>query len=341
MQGSGSVFAIGKNPETEALARVIPLRGIVDDFAAPSSRWREIPCLRSAELPDRAWVVNCASSISPRSAEERILSNNHTLRLIRYHELTREDEIAFPEPAFVRETRESIAENPDAWEKVEGALADPESKSQFRRIRQFRTTGDPQWMKGLPARGEVQYFETTLLPSRLTSFVDGGGFDGDTTEQFAKRFPGFGEIWFFEPSHPNLAKARERLDGLGNVHFLPLGLSNREEKLRFDPAAGSASAVGADGTETIQATTLDRAVSGNISYLKLDIEGMEAKALNGAAGHLSRSRPILAVAGYHRGSDLVDLPRLVRSLAEGYRIYFRHYTEGWSESIFYFLPEKR
>ena len=57
-------------------------------------------------------------------------------------------------------------------------------------------------------------------------FVDAGGYDGDTTEEFSKRYPNYKKVFLFEPSLSNLNKAKLRLNHHHSIEFFERGLSN-------------------------------------------------------------------------------------------------------------------
>ena len=74
-------------------------------------------------------------------------------------------------------------------------------------------------------------------------------------------------------------------------------------------------------------------------YVKMDVEGSEAKVIAGGAETLRRARCI-AVASYHLPGDLIDLPNLLCRLlrdeaASTWRLTFAHYSQSFDDSIFY------
>jgi hypothetical protein len=73
----------------------------------------------------------------------------------------------------------------------------------------------------------------------------------------------------------------------------------------------------------------------------MDLEGWEVQALTGARRHISEHRPKLAISVYHRASDFWRIPQLILGFCAQYDIYLRHYTEGWSESVMYFIPKRQ
>jgi FkbM family methyltransferase len=191
-------------------------------------------------------------------------------------------------------------------------------------------------MRDYQVRIEDQYFEPFLdLASEV--FVDAGGFDGDTTEAFCRRYPDYRRVHLFEPSARNMSAAKARLAPYRDIVFHQEGLSDRQGRMTFDAEAGSASAVTSGPGEEVQMATLDLAVAEPVSVIKMDLEGWELTALDGCERHIRQARPKLAIAVYHRASDFRTVWRYARSIHPDYRVYLRHYTQGWSETVMFFV----
>lgn len=62
-----------------------------------------------------------------------------------------------------------------------------------------------------------------------------------------------------------------------------------------------------------------------VDCIKMDIEGAELKALQGAASVISRFKPKMAISAYHKPEDSWTLARYIRSLRPDYEFYWRHY----------------
>jgi FkbM family methyltransferase len=75
-----------------------------------------------------------------------------------------------------------------------------------------------------------------------------------------------------------------------------------------------------------------------VGFIKMDIEGAELDALNGARKTLERDRPKLAICVYHRRDDLVQIPRFLRSLPGKYRVYLAHFTMHAEETVLFAQP---
>lgn len=129
----------------------------------------------------------------------------------------------------------------------------------------------------------------------------------------------------------------------GSVIVYPKGVWNEETELLLHTGEGSAgdNLFGKDhSNETIAVplTTIDRIVSelklDRVDYIKMDIEGAEAEAIEGAQDTIRAFRPRLALAGYHKADDAVVLPRLIRNIIPEYWLQIPNCRElHWDTSL--------
>ena len=71
------------------------------------------------------------------------------------------------------------------------------------------------------------------------------------------------------------------------------------------------------------------------TYIKMDIEGAEHKALEGAKKIIANNKPRLAISIYHKQEDLWDLPKLILNIRPDYKFFIRHYTMGFADTVLY------
>ena len=241
----------------------------------------------------------------------------------------------------------NILENAPQIRRLFGALADDESRGQFLAHLQFRLTAD---YERLPARSEPAYFPPDLIGTfpRAITFVDCGAFDGDTIRNFLAHQGGdFAMILAFEPDIRNHAKLN------AFVRSLPSDVSSRIRVYRgavgadrgsvaFNQTGDMSAAISPTAEQKTDMFRLDDLVPESAApvYLKLDVEGFEMQALQGAAALLSVGRAVLAVSIYHRPEDLWEIPLHLHDLDVGYRLYLR--TEGLDgmDLVCYALPGK-
>lgn len=69
--------------------------------------------------------------------------------------------------------------------------------------------------------------------------------------------------------------------------------------------------------------------------IKMDLEGAELHALQGAEQTIRRYRPKLAVSIYHNPEDIWEIPELILKLHPDYRLYLRHYSIAAAETVVY------
>lgn len=328
-------YIIGKNQQSHDLAAVAKIEAIVQDHAQPGDQWEGFSIIGFDALPPDCIVVNCSTSISPVAVNHRLeqLADVTTLNI---HEVISASIGAVPWPWFVTEQRQDWHQYQSEWADLFDAMEDDTSRQTLIDVLRFRLTADADHMANYRVRLTEQYFED-FLNLNGEVFIDAGGYDGDTTEEFCRHDPHYKKVVLFEPSPINIERARLRLKGLANIDFRSEGLSDAKGTLQFDVDAGSASGVSSTSTQTIEVTTLDEAVHEPVSLIKMDLEGWETKALTGCIEHIKRDRPKLAIAAYHRASDFREILRQVRSYRSDYQIYLRHYTQGWSETVMFFV----
>ena len=105
--------------------------------------------------------------------------------------------------------------------------------------------------------------------------------------------------------------------------------------LTFAPRAGRNSAV-ADSGRRIEADSLDNLLGkAPLTFLKMDVEGSEARAILGSANAIRRHKPKLMISAYHRSEDLFALPLQIQRIQPGYRFYLRRfpYIPAWEINL--------
>lgn len=185
-----------------------------------------------------------------------------------------------------------------------------------------------------------QYFDEIVGLTEQEVFIDCGAYTGDTAAEFIRRTDGrYRQIYMFEAEESKYGQIRGSLEGC-QYRLYPFGVWSENTKLRFDAGGGSASKVSAadtGGTE-IDVVALDCIEFDEIpTFIKMDIEGSEKQALLGAAELLSRYMPKLAICVYHKPEDLFELPLLIKKLNPKYRLYMRHYSDHFAETVCYAL----
>jgi FkbM family methyltransferase len=125
-----------------------------------------------------------------------------------------------------------------------------------------------------------------------------------------------------------------------NVVPVLKGLSDKDGVVYISEESSPGSRVeGASTGRSISSTTIDLFVCEHkceeIHFIKMDIEGSEIPALNGARETIRRNKPKLAISVYHKWDDLKTIPRLINDICPGYKFYLDCTTGFGGEAVLY------
>lgn len=185
----------------------------------------------------------------------------------------------------------------------------------------------------------TSYFDKDIfLPCDEQAFIDGGGFHGETSKRFANWAKSYRRILTFEPDNRNAAICKEKLKDIDSVTVYNAALWEEDKLLSFkrsgDDGASSKVSEG-NMEESIHGIALDSVVKEQVSFIKLDIEGAELKALQGAKGIIQRDRPRMAICIYHKPKDIWEIPLFIKRLVPEYHMAVRHYMTYVYDTILY------
>ncbi|KQW46605.1 MULTISPECIES: FkbM family methyltransferase [unclassified Roseateles] len=216
-------------------------------------------------------------------------------------------------------------------------LLDEVSRPVFDQLLAFRT----QQPDAPPEpHADMQYLPDWLVDHLSAGdglrIVDGGAYRGETLQALASKLP-IQQAWTFEPDADNhVALVQALRDWPSPATHIPAGLSDHCGLANFAAGAGEASHFGAAGGRPTPILALDDCLHGApVNFLKLDVEGQELAALQGACRTLRRERPTLAIAAYHRWDDLWRLPAFIAGLSLGYRLRLGLHGHNSFDTVLY------
>ena len=173
------------------------------------------------------------------------------------------------------------------------------------------------------------YFDLNLIPKlKENVFVDVGAYVGDTVLDYVESYgkESFQKIYCYEICQENIDKMKINLKNFDNIEIKRKAVSDKKGKLKFDLDNDiSSNHISLDGKIEVEGVALDEDIKEKISMVKMDIEGSEMKALAGMKEHIKNDTPILLISVYHNNTDLVEIPKYIRSLNGNYDYYLRYY----------------
>jgi len=336
---SGEVYIIGRNKygvsTTSWLTKKdITVVGYIDDYTTDTT-YGGLPILKSNLDFSKDAIINCV--LEGRAIDVRdFIEKLRPSASMDYIAL----QFAFEEkliPVDFLNNTDSILVEREAYENVFSLLTDEQSKVEFEALLNFRLNRDIQFQKDFRFRINEQYFEDFVILPQKATFVDGGGFDGATTSEFVQKHRDYNSVYYFEPTESSMIASKNKLRVNNNINFFQKGLWSQATTLHFDTSLGSANKIANTGSVSIETVSIDEVVDGKVDFIKLDIEGAEIEAINGAIATIKKFKPKMAVCIYHNQSDFIEIPKLALKLNPGYKIYVRHYTQGVFETVMYFV----
>jgi FkbM family methyltransferase len=245
----------------------------------------------------------------------------------------------FPPHMFYDGLLEDLAGNADQYSWLNKNLADQRSRDVLEAVLDYRQTLDAEVLAPVLDDDDLYAPKVLFEFSEHESYIDGGSYDGDTIRSFITRVNNrFDDIFAFEPDPVTFKKLRNKFAAEKRVHPFHAGLFSKKGTLKFRDDASRGATFAADGEIEMPITTIDAALAGKrVTYIKLNIEGAEIDALNGARSTITKFLPRLAISVYHRPTDLWQIPQLVRGLNADYDLYLRQHDGGIIETVLYAL----
>lgn len=125
-----------------------------------------------------------------------------------------------------------------------------------------------------------------------------------------------------------------RCEKLRNYQLYDCGLWDKKDIASF--GGSGCPHIDSGGEQTIKLESLDEFLQSNkVTFIKMDIEGAELKALIGAKKTIKKYKPKLAICIYHKPDDIWEIPLYIHDLVPEYKMYIRHYSAKGCSTILY------
>ncbi len=191
-----------------------------------------------------------------------------------------------------------------------------------------------------------QYFPEIIDLSEEELFVDCGAYNGDSILAFIKalesrNFETYKSIIAFEPDSKRIRELKQNCREVKSINLIKKGAWSSSKVLRFEVNDELSSEISQEGTSEVEVTSIDEVAHNSpVTFIKMDIQGAEAEALKGAENTIKSHRPTLAICAYHEHSDLINLPRIIKSFNSEYKLYLRAHKSKSNELVLYAVNPK-
>lgn len=181
--------------------------------------------------------------------------------------------------------------------------------------------------------------------------IDAGAAWGDTALRFAYEIGEKGKVYSFEfePKGVDIFRKNLQLNSelASRINIVEKALWRDSSTVLSFNANGPGTTVSEEAEsipETkISSITIDEFAEQlpRVDFIKMDIEGAELPALQGAEQTIRKFHPKLAISLYHNLSDFVEIPAYLQSLGLDYDYYIDHASIHAEETVLFAAPVNR
>ena len=301
-------------------------------------------------------LINCATHNQRHYRNYEALAKAMDLRMLNIHQLAfylrRVGQINLRTTIDSSYFVTSVIEKLEDYLAIDGAFEDDESRRVWHGILMGRLTADMGHFQNVYTDVSEMYFPGCFKYQLDEILVDAGACDGaDTVRYLRKHHHQLNAAYLYEISSENRAAIRtnlEQFNGLGlstKLHVREKGLWHRAETLQF--TGESLYAILDEKIETPNHATESRPTEvidldsdlESATLIKLEIEGAEQNALEGAERILREGKPKLAVSLYHQSDDILTVLRFLTKLDLGYRYRLSHHWGSEIRTLLYCATE--
>lgn len=241
---------------------------------------------------------------------------------------------------------EYISKNIEYFEWLSGELCDYESRQTLENLLNYRLTRNIDYLSQIKSNERI-YVDKTIITDKIRNkignraIIDAGAFDGDTIPTLSECFSARNRYYCYEISDDCIRRLKQKKEIIFNdleISVIQKALwskSNIKLGINGEELSGR---VG-EGDRSIESITIDDSNLDPLGFVKMDIEGAEREALEGGQNTIQRDKPVLAICSYHLQDDLIELPRIIKSINDEYRFYLRHYMLSSGDTILYAIPD--
>lgn len=242
------------------------------------------------------------------------------------------------------------------------ALADERSKEIYKALINYRRTHNRKFMQGIVDCAKDMYFDKDIVKwNKNETFCECGAYNGDTLKIISElmlknKIVNWKAIAFeCEDRNYELLVNRIEKDVSLRGRILTYKLATWEKKaiLNFDSGMEQSSRMSDKGRSLVNADSVDNVLSvlknheqmsksvankvhkhrvRDISFIIMDVEGAEMPGIRGAVKTIMKDRI------YHSDADMVDIIEYIHKNWPFYKLYVRHYTWLYTETVLYAIP---
>ena len=207
-------------------------------------------------------------------------------------------------------------------------LEDEESRAVFSSVVNYKLSGSMKYLLSTYSDRDGIY---SLMPTKsILHAVDAGAYNGDTAREAKAYFPNLKKIIAVEPDKKNFKKLLKYSEAENDINVEAFNVAAWNENVGgvfFGSGNRNSTAVATASYEhcmdEIPMVRIDGLTDEHIDYIKYDVEGAEAEAIDGSSKIIERDRPTMLISLYHRSRDIFALINKIKDEYPDYSLYLR------------------
>lgn len=206
-------------------------------------------------------------------------------------------------------------------------LADYRSKKVLYGILHFWLTLDYDAKNSIKENNFADYYDFDLIRCDENEvFVDLGAFTGDSALSYIENYGVYKRIYCYEITPSSFEAMQQRLGDYDNIVLRNVGVGSEKGTMHIQSVSPDTSSnkISEETGTPVEIVRLDDDITEPITFIKMDIEGSEYSALEGARGHIAKEKPKLAICTYHNNHHIWEIPRKIKEIAPDYKLYMRY-----------------
>lgn len=207
--------------------------------------------------------------------------------------------------------------------EVYNKLADEQSKKVFENTVKFKLTGRPEYLFEIESSKSEAFNILDLNANE--NFLDLGAYTGDTVAEFIQNCNSYDSIFAVEPDNRNFRKLLENTKFLNNVTCINAAVADKKGIQLMAANHGRGNSTSQKMVEVQTVCVDDICEQFSPTFIKMDIEGNELKAIEGGKKVIINTKPKMYIACYHTPFDLFEIPLKVLEYLPEYKLYMRHH----------------
>lgn len=237
--------------------------------------------------------------------------------------------------------RDYYIDNIDRLYKLYHCLEDNLSKKTFIAFLKGRISANQDYYQDV--RVPDAYYPNDIISMNDEEILlELGSNNGETLLDFLKKVNRkYKKCICFEPdlqciSQLQAIKEQEN----GKIEIIEKGAYDKHDFLYFssdssDEKHATAHILAEESDTEIEVDSVDNCVDEVVTFLKMDIEGAEMKALLGCENVIKRCKPKLAISVYHNNEDILEISEYIKLLVPEYKLFLRHHNYSATDTILY------